>query len=93
MGICMLDIERLILETFIYEENSIFHVENFLNHKNLKLTRKEIKDWLNELLQNGFLTFHDDHSNGQTSFIDSSEEFEEDYWFVLTKKGRCKLNL
>ncbi|MEO2075966.1 MAG: hypothetical protein ABGX20_11410 [Bacillus sp. (in: firmicutes)] len=89
----MLDIERLILETFIYEECTIFHVENFLTHKNDKLTRKEIKGWLNELLQNGFLTFHDDPSNGQISFIDSSEEFEEDYWFVLTNKGRCKLNL
>jgi hypothetical protein len=39
----MTDIERLILETFIFEENTIYHVENFLTHKNVKLTREEIK--------------------------------------------------
>ncbi|WHX98039.1 hypothetical protein [Neobacillus sp. DY30] len=87
----MIDIERLILETFIYEENTIFHVENFLKHKNIKLTRKEIKERLNDMLQTGFIKFHDDPSNGQVKFMDSSDEFEEDYWFVLTEKGKRKL--
>jgi hypothetical protein len=89
----MIDIKMLILETFIYEENTIFQVENRLTHKNVKFKRNEIKEMLNDLLLDGFLTFYDDPSNGQVSFMESSDEFEEDYWFILTEKGRRKLNL
>jgi hypothetical protein len=89
----MIDIKMLILETFIYEENTIFQVETRLTHKNVKFKRNEIKEMLNDLLLDGFLTFYDDPSNGQVSFMESSDEFEEDYWFILTEKGRRKLNL
>lgn len=89
----MIDIKMLILETFFYEENTIFQVENRLTHKNVKLKRNKIKEMLNELILDGYLTYYDDPSQGQVIFMDSSNEFEEDYWFVLTEKGRRKLNL
>jgi hypothetical protein len=44
-----------------------------------------------DLLCMGLLKIYDDPSNGQINFQDSSNEFEEDYWFVLTEEGKYKL--
>ncbi|WJH33483.1 hypothetical protein N6H14_26100 [Paenibacillus sp. CC-CFT747] len=84
--------DRLILETFKYEENTIFHVETWLIHNGVVLSRKEIKEKILSFLRKGLLKIYEDPSNGQINFRDSSDEFEEDYWFVMTQEGKNKLN-
>ncbi|MFC5647548.1 hypothetical protein ACFPYJ_00075 [Paenibacillus solisilvae] len=84
-------IDKLILATFAFEENTIFHVENHLFHNEFNLTRSEIKARIVECLNMGYLKIYDDPSEGQIKFQDSIEEFEEDYWFVLTKEGKRQL--
>lgn len=88
----MSDLDKLILRTFIYEENTIFHVENYLKSKGINEPRDDIKLRLSLLLQEGFVKLYDDPSNGKVDFKDTNAEFEEDYWFALTDKGKSTLN-
>lgn len=85
-------LDRLILTTFNDEENTIFHVENWLIHKGVSITRKEIKERLNVLLELDYLKIHEAPFDGKISFLESRYEFEEDYWFMLTEKGKKILN-
>lgn len=89
----MIGLDKLILQTFIYEENTIFHVENYLKSKGIHITRDKVKLRLYLLLQEGFLKLYDDPSTGKVNFNYSKNELQEDYWFVLTDKGKVLINL
>jgi hypothetical protein len=88
----MIDLDNLIIRTFIYEENTIFHVENYLKSKGINKPRNEIKSRLSLLQHKGLIRLYDDPSNGKVDFKDTNGEFEEDYWFALTDKGKNMLN-
>ncbi|WP_312476759.1 hypothetical protein [Neobacillus sp.] len=89
----MTDLDKMILRTFIDEENTFFQVENYLNYKGITQTREQIKSRLGTLLDMGLVKLFDDPSGGKVNFKDSNDEFEEDYWFVLTEEGKSHLNV
>ncbi|KAA0543113.1 hypothetical protein FZW96_20960 [Bacillus sp. BGMRC 2118] len=89
----MIGLDKVILLTFIYEENTILHVANHLKSKGINKSKNEIKSRLSLLLNKGFIKLYDDPSNGTIDFLDTNDVFEEDYWFVLTDKGKSTLNV
>ena len=84
----MTDLDKMILRTFIYEENTILHVENHLKSNGINEPRKEIKSRLSTLLDNGLVKLYDVLSNGNMDFNDTNDKFEEDCWFFLTDEGK-----
>lgn len=92
MGTVFSNVKMMILDTFFFEENTIFHVENHLKYYGFKLNRDEIKDYISELFEEGYIKIHGDPSDTIEGFKNSDDNFIEDYWFVLTEKGRKDLN-
>lgn len=84
--------KMIILDTFFYEEVTIFHVENHLQNHNLAVNRTEIKRIVFELLKEGLIKLFEDPSHGKVSFIDANNDYIEDYWFCITKEGLSELN-
>lgn len=82
----------MIVDTFFYEENTIFHVENHLKYCGFKLNRDEIKGYILELFEEGYIKIYGNPSYTIEGFKNSDDNFIEDYWFVLTEKGRKALN-
>lgn len=81
----------IILDTFFYEEQTIFHIENYLKHQGIQLNRDEIKYLITELFNEGYINMYDAPSNGIIEFQNSDDDYIEDYWFVLTEEGRRRL--
>lgn len=86
------NIKIVVLDTFVHEEETIFHVENHLKNKGIQVERYKIINILSELLKEGFIKILDDPSEGQVLFENSIDDYIEDYWFALTDKGYNELN-
>jgi len=86
-------IKVAILDTFFYEEETLFHVVNHLDNHGIQLERDKIKSYLSELLQEGLIKLFDDPSDGKVKFENCSDEYVEDYWFTLTDKGLKELTI
>jgi hypothetical protein len=87
------NIKIAILGAFKFEEETIFYVENYLKNNDVQVERYKIKNILSELLKEGFVELYDDPSEGQVKFENCSDDYVEDYWFVLTDKGYKMLNV
>lgn len=92
MGFDYTNIKIVILDTFSSEEETIFHVENWLEFNGIHIRRNEIKRFILELIKEELLKICDDPSDGMIEFQNSNDDFIEDYWFDLTPKGRIELN-
>ncbi len=86
-------IKIAILATFFYEEETLFHVVNHLKNHGIHLERDKIKSYLSQLLNEGLIEIFDDPSLGKMKFENSTDEYVEDYWFMLTDKGLKELNI
>jgi hypothetical protein len=91
MKVDISNVKIAILDAFFYEEETILYVENYLKHHEIQLNRDEIKCFITELFNEGYIKMYDDPSNGIIEFQNSDDDFIEDYWFVLTEEGRKRL--
>lgn len=92
MGVMFSNLKIMILDTFFYEENTIFHVENHLKYHGIKSNRNKVKFYISELFYDGYIKIYGDPSDAIEDFKNSDDDFIEDYWFVLTDKGGKILN-
>lgn len=88
-----LKIKLTVLDSFKYEEETIFHVENYLKSNMIQIERYTVISILSELLKEGLIELFDDPSTGQVKFENCSDNYVEDYWFVLTDKGYNELSM
>ncbi|WP_326514198.1 hypothetical protein [Clostridium intestinale] len=88
-----LKIKITVLDAFKYEEETIFHVENYLKNTGIQIERYTVISILSELLKEGLIELFDDPSNGQVKFENCSDNYVEDYWFALTDKGYNELSM
>jgi hypothetical protein len=66
-----------ILDAFRYEEETIFHVENYLKNNDVQVERYKIINILSELLKEGYVELFDDPSEGQVKFENCSDDYVE----------------
>lgn len=47
----------MVLDTFFYEEEIIYHVENYLKQHDIQLNRNEIKNYISFLFEEGYIKY------------------------------------